>query len=116
MRLRDERVAASRNFLGIGNPLPHPTPLPYARLEVVLAQTSLSNGSYLYCELEATRAVVTSRALAATQIHLACHGQFNIVEPLDSTLAFTGGDRLTLRDVLDGNMHFPSARLVVLSA
>ena len=52
----------------------------------------------------------------ATHLHLACHGGFDPNEPLDSALYLSGGDRLTLRDLLDGNLDLSSQRLAVLSA
>ena len=49
-------------------------------------------------------------------MHLACHGEFNPSEPLDSALYLAGEDRLTLRGLLDGNLELSSQRLAVLSA
>jgi CHAT domain-containing protein len=51
-----------------------------------------------------------------THLHLSCHGSFDSAEPLDSALQLAGTDRLTLRDLLDGDLDLSGVRLAVLSA
>ena len=53
---------------------------------------------------------------AATHLHLACHAAFDLDEPLDSALYLSGGDRLTLRDLLDGTVDLSGQWIAVLSA
>lgn len=67
---------------------------------------------------EATRDRLKAALPEATHIHFACHGEFNLSEPLENALVLANGDRLTLRDVLDGGEFqlSPEARAVVLSA
>ncbi|MCL4299213.1 MAG: CHAT domain-containing protein [Anaerolineae bacterium] len=105
-------------LFAVGNPLPLPErkqPLAFARTEVEEI-TSLFDGetTALY-ETQATRRAVEAGLDTATYVHLACHGQFDPAQPLDSSLILSGSDRLTLRDVL-ARPPFQAARLVVLSA
>jgi CHAT domain-containing protein len=67
-------------------------------------------------EEAATRTAVRQGLPGATHLHLACHGGFDPNERLDSALYLSGGDRLTLRDLLDGNLDLSRQRLAVLSA
>ena len=67
-------------------------------------------------EEAATAKAIAQGLPGATHLHLACHGGFNPNEPLDSALYLSGEERLTLRDLLDGNLDLSSQRLAVLSA
>lgn len=66
----------------------------------------------------ATRAALKGAVSRATHLHFACHGTFDSDSPLGSALLLAGGERLTLRDVLDERSFLPATppRLVVLSA
>jgi CHAT domain-containing protein len=63
-----------------------------------------------------TGTAVAQNLPGSTHLHLACHGGFDAGEPLNSALYLSRGDRLTLRDLLDGNLELSSQRLAVLSA
>lgn len=92
-------------------------PLRYAVLEVRAIEQFFAAGSrQILPEETATKRAVTQGLPGTTHLHLACHGAFNPNEPLDSALYLAGGDELTLRDLLDGNLNLSSQRLVVLSA
>ena len=107
-------------LLAAGNPLPLPAgwhALVYAGVEVRAIERFFAAGPRLILHEEsATRKAVTQGLSGVTHLHLACHGGFDADEPLDSALYLAGGDRLTLRDLLDGNLDLSSQRLAVLSA
>ena len=107
-------------LLAVGNPLPLPAgwnTLRYAAVEVRAIERFFAPGSRrILPEEEATAKAVTQGLPGATHLHLACHGAFDLDEPLDSALYLADGDRLTLRDLLDGNLDLSSPRLAVLSA
>jgi CHAT domain-containing protein len=66
-------------------------------------------------EEHATRSELLQRLPGATYIHLACHGVFDMTQPLRSHLRLGGGQRLLLSELLDQQL-FKDADLVVLSA
>ncbi len=108
----------SSTLFAIGNPLPLPEgiqPLAFAQAEVEEIALTFGEGATALFETQATRPAVETGLGTATYLHLACHGQFDPTQPLDSGLILSGGDRLTLRDVL-ARSPFRAARLAVLSA
>ena len=115
-----ERAGEAPVLLSVGNPLPLPAgwqPLGYADLEVRAIERFFAPESRrLLPEEKATATAVAQALPGATDLHLACHGGFNPGEPLDSALYLAGGDQITLRDLLDGNLDLSSQRLAVLSA
>jgi CHAT domain-containing protein len=116
-RLVRDRENAAPVFAGIGNPLPQPRPLAFARVEVEeIALEFAPESRRLLIEQAATRAATAQALSGATHVHLACHGNFAVTEPLDSALYLSGGDRLTLRDFLNGGLDLSAVRLAVLSA
>lgn len=109
--------ASKEIFLGISNPLPSIAPLPFARLEVETIMEMVSKEDrYALFETHATSAALMASLNGATILHFACHGSFNIADPLSSSLYLAGDDRLTLRDILDGKFSLSTVRLVILSA
>ena len=115
-----ERAGETPVLLAVGNPLPLPAgwkPLRYAELEVRAIEQFFAAGLRRILPEEAATGTAVAQGLpGATHLHLACHGGFDPDEPLDSALYLAGGDRLTLRDLLDGNLDLSSQRLAVLSA
>ena len=115
-----ERAGRAPALLAVGNPLPPPAgsdPLSYAGVEVRAIEWFFAAGSRRIQSGEAATGTAIAHALpGATHLHLACHGGFNPDRPLDSALHLASGDRLTLRDLLDGNLDLSSQRLAVLSA
>ncbi len=101
-------------LLGVSNPLPASTPLPFARNEMQeIARLWVGSSRSLYEEeatLEATRAGLQSTGVA----HFACHGRFDLDNALDSGLQL-GDESLRLSDLLnEGGLQ--QARLAVMSA
>ena len=112
-----ERAELAPVLLGIGNPLPNPQPLAFARTEVEeIAPRFAPEARHVLFERHATHAAVAESLPGATHLHFSCHGTFDVREPLDSALSLSGDDTLTLRDLLDGGLDLSAARLAVLSA
>jgi CHAT domain-containing protein len=112
-----ERAELAPVLLGIGNPLPNPQPLAFARTEVEeIAPRFAPEARHVLFERHATRAAVTESLPGATHLHFSCHGRFDVREPLDSALSLADAETLTLRDLLDGGLDLSAARLAVLSA
>ena len=115
-----ERAGQPPVLLAVGNPLPLPAgwhALGYAGVKVRAIERFFTAGSRRILPGEAATAMAVARNLpGATHLHLACHGGFDPGEPLDSALYLSGGDRLTLRELLDGDLDLSSQRLAVLSA
>jgi CHAT domain-containing protein len=103
--------------LGIGDPLPSQQPIPFARAEVDdIARLFPAAGRRVLGGAQATRANVLAALPGATHLHFSCHGAFDLDAPLASALQLSGEDRLTLRDLLDGDLDLRTVQLAVLSA
>ncbi len=112
-----ERANLPPVLLGIGNPLPNPRPIAFARAEVeAIAPMFAPQARLVLYERQATREETLKKLPGATHLHFSCHGAFNTDEPLDSALYLSGEDTLSLRDLLDGDLDLSAARLAVLSA
>jgi tetratricopeptide (TPR) repeat protein len=104
-------------LLAVGNPLSEASSLPLAELEVeACAETVGADSRRLLVGNSATRSALLAALPGSTHLHFACHGVFDLATPLDSALLLAGGDRLTVRDLLDGGIDLSAARLAVLSA
>jgi CHAT domain-containing protein len=112
----ERAVPGSPTLAGVANPLPNPVDLRFAQMELEQAASFFDPGDRkpLY-ESSATLKGVEEISSHARYLHFACHGHFEPREPLDSALDLAGGDRLTLRQILD-SASFQDVRLVVLSA
>lgn len=97
----------------VGNPLPHPWPLKFARPEAE-SVAALSGGARPLMEFEATRRALLDVLPGAACVHLACHGRFDPGDPLHSGLELADGV-LSLRELLD-ERALEGVRLVALSA
>jgi len=66
----------------------------------------------------ATAPALWERLPGATWLHLACHGRFDVREPLDSALLLAENTQITLRDLLDPKAvpALAAVRLAFLSA
>ena len=107
-------------LLAVSNPLPLPAgwdALSYAETEVRASERFFAPGQRrILLQETATRQAIAQGMAGTTHLHMACHGGFDLTEPLDSALYLAGGDQLTLRDLLDGNLDLSSQQLAVLSA
>ncbi len=105
--------------LAVGNPSPLPPnmeSLVFAGAETEEIGALFGPDSNVLTTTEATRDRIQQHLAGSTHVHLACHGGFDPREPLDSGLVLAGGERLTLRDLLDEEFDLSAARLAVLSA
>ena len=119
-RRLENQADQSATLLVVGNPLPLPgemnvRPLRYARPEAEEIALRFGGTPHLYCETAATHAAITAAIPGTSYLHFSCHGTFDPEQPLQSGLILSGGERLTLRQVLD-NLPLTAARLVTLSA
>jgi CHAT domain-containing protein/tetratricopeptide (TPR) repeat protein len=64
---------------------------------------------------QGTRNAVLTNASAAHLLHFACHGVYDLANPLESPLLLANGERLTLGAMLE-QLNLPHAQLVALSA
>jgi CHAT domain-containing protein/Tfp pilus assembly protein PilF len=64
---------------------------------------------------QGTRHAVLENAASAHLLHFACHGVYDLMNPLESHLKLTNGETLTLGAMLE-QLNLPHAQLVVLSA
>jgi tetratricopeptide (TPR) repeat protein len=64
---------------------------------------------------QGTRHAVLENAASAHLLHFACHGVYDLTNPLESHLKLTNGETLTLGAMLE-LLNLPHAQLVVLSA
>jgi CHAT domain-containing protein len=106
------RPASRASLLMIADPEDN---LPFALLESdAIQQIWQSPSTRLGCT-SASRTAVLSSTATSTHLHFACHGVFERHEPRSSALLLSGGERLTVEDVLL-EMNLTKAELVVLSA
>ena len=107
-------------LLGVADPAPPPPgalPLSYAEAELDAVATYFgADARAVLPGSAATREAVLTSAAEATHLHFACHGAFVLTAPLESGLSLAAGERLTVADVLSGDLRSGGARLAVLSA
>lgn len=128
-REAQSRKTEQRRLLALADPLiadptnpeafaAAPPPLPFAQDEVkqITALFPPPTATALYTD-KATLDAFWRDVPQATIVHFACHGGFDMTNPLDATLYLAQGRRLTLRTLLDAKPHM-LARLymVVMSA
>ena len=79
-----------------------PPSLDYAEAELRSVLDLLpADGAWAAFNEAATRSALWDALPEATILHLACHGQFDPLTPLNSALLLAGGTRLTLGEILD---------------
>jgi CHAT domain-containing protein len=64
---------------------------------------------------QGTRHAVLENAASAHLLHFACHGVYDLANPLESPLLLANGETLTLGEMLE-QLNLPHAQLVALSA
>jgi len=107
---------AQLTLVGVGNPLPNGSSLPFAESELREIAHMWPGSSRPLYEKGATLGATKTALPAAGVCHFACHGQFNLDEPLISGLRL-GDGLLSLTELLDKDkVNLENARLAVLSA
>lgn len=107
-------------LLAVANPLPQSkevSNLEFAKIEVEAIKHFFSEKHRrVLCDYDGKRETVINKLPGATHLHFACHGAFDINNPLLSGLSLSFSEMLTLGDLLDGHLNLSSLSLVVLSA
>jgi CHAT domain-containing protein len=100
-------------LLAVANPTGD---LPFAEYECeqIEAQWGGARAQVLWRE-QGTRHAVLENAASAHLLHFACHGVYDLANPLESPLLLANGETLTLGAMLE-QLNLPHAQLVVLSA
>jgi CHAT domain-containing protein/tetratricopeptide (TPR) repeat protein len=116
-----EKARRKATLVGVANPLPHEEPLPFAPFELARIMRRFPGASKSAEEFGATREIVLKLLTREAHedpiayLHMACHGRYDLTQPLDSELSLAGGQGLKLIELLDGDL-FAGIRLVTLSA
>lgn len=115
LRRSRERPLEGRSLV-VGNPLPHPLPLPGAAREAAIVASMLSvDDEDFLLETTATREAVLQRLPGASLVHFACHGEASTSpEDLQSGLSLANDERISIPQLLE--LEDFSPRLVVASA
>ncbi|MFC3738237.1 CHAT domain-containing protein [Paractinoplanes deccanensis] len=101
-------------LVGVADPQPG-SPLPAAAAELS-AVGELFPGTVRVLEREAaTAAALIGELPGATHLHLSCHANYDIRQPLQSGLQLANGDRLTLAELFGGGI-LRGVQLVVAAA
>jgi CHAT domain-containing protein/exonuclease VII small subunit len=100
-------------LLAVANPTGD---LPFAEYECeqIEARWGGARAQVLWRE-QGTRNAVLQNASAAHLLHFACHGVYDLANPLESPLLLANGETLTLGAMLE-QLNLPHAQLVALSA
>ncbi|MGW1619567.1 CHAT domain-containing protein [Streptomyces sp. NPDC002172] len=102
-------------LLGVAEPHPCDPPLPWAGSELGAVRGLFTEPGAALTGADATRENLLRALPAATHLHFAGHGYYDAADPVASCLELADGDRLTLRELLDGQA-LAGIRLVVASA
>jgi len=114
---RQQASGPTPRLAGIADPLPREDPLTFAGFELeAVARHFAPDTSQVLVGDAATAEAVRTLLPRGTYLHLACHGQFDPRQPLDSALLLAEGGRVRVGDLLDGHLVFRGARLAILSA
>ncbi|EKM60603.1 uncharacterized protein PHACADRAFT_133212 [Phanerochaete carnosa HHB-10118-sp] len=70
----------------------------------------------LAIESHCNRETVTAGLVERPWVHFSCHGTLKAGEPLSSAFILSGGERITLLDIIKAGLHRDNAELAVLSA
>ncbi|MFD3589817.1 CHAT domain-containing protein [Streptomyces sp. NPDC058683] len=105
----------SARLLGVAEPHPCDPPLPWAGSELGAVRGLFTDPGEALTGADATKENLLRALPAATHLHFAGHGSYDAADPVASCLELADGDRLTLRELLDGQA-LAGIRLVVASA
>ena len=103
------------SFLGVGNAQAQTAPLDYAELEIEVCGAIMgAPPDSIRVRNAASHDEVISRIHAASLLHFACHGRFDVADPMASAVYLANGVPLTLSEIRQ--LRLPRAPLVILSA
>ena len=114
LRRAAETDAASESVLLVSEPeSPSEATLDNAANEIAAVSACFTNQRSLR-GAEASSKMVLQEAPDYNVLHFCCHGQADLLEPLNSGLMMAFGQTVSLRDLLE--IRLPATRLAVLSA
>ena len=103
-------------LVGVADPKSNTLPaLSHAAAETAAVRRLFPGDDTVLTGREATKPALVRELAGATHVHLACHGDFDISQPLRSGLYLYGDDVLTLGELFDIR-PLAGVRLVVASA
>jgi CHAT domain-containing protein len=112
-RLREQR----RQRLALLSVINPTGDLPFASIEGQAIASALGSVPTLCLEgPAAVQADVIAAAEGRSYLHFACHGFYNWQDAMGSALVLTGGEPLTLAEIIGPGFDLSAARLVTLSA
>ncbi|MBI4521234.1 MAG: CHAT domain-containing protein [Gemmatimonadetes bacterium] len=107
------------SLLAMGNPSRasvSPLPLAVAEARAIAGVPNRWSRTSVFVRGDAHLDAMRPETDRATHVHLACHGEFQEFEPLDSALLLAGEDSISLGDLLGSKVRLSAARLAVLCA
>lgn len=107
----NEKSSFKTNALIIGNPTTSSDNLPNAEAESIAVARLFD--SVVYTKSQATKQLVVDQSSGKSLLHFACHGTFDISNPMESFLLFADDQKLTANEIM--NLNFDAAT-VILSA
>jgi CHAT domain-containing protein/tetratricopeptide (TPR) repeat protein len=119
LALWNQRVDAQDVLFAVGDPSRDDEPAlrcAVAEVKGVARLFGQGNRATVLVGPQAETTAVHAGMSGATYLHFACHGRFRPSDPLESMLLLAGENRLTLGELLRGELDVSAARLIVLSA
>ncbi|WBC08884.1 CHAT domain-containing tetratricopeptide repeat protein [Micromonospora sp. WMMA1947] len=113
-RRPDERHPDAR-LISVAEPSSTQSTLPHAAAETASVRRLFPGLGTELAGPDATKAALIQELAGATHVHLACHGTFDLEEPLRSGLVLADDSMLTLRELFD-ERPLDGVRLIVASA
>ena len=101
------------HFLGLGDSEPEERPLRFARVEIHSAANLFDGESEMFFGKDTLKKHISGLHPDISYLHLACHGSFDLKEPLDSGLRLADG-LLAYREILQ--LPLKNVRLVGLAS
>ncbi|MGK7941670.1 MAG: CHAT domain-containing protein [Crocosphaera sp.] len=109
---QDKQPFDFQNLLGVQDPTNN---LVFSNIEVGRIKDFFTETTLFTQEKATKSAIINQQKLLSTYCsHFACHGEFNVKEPLKSALILVNHERLTLNDIFELNLS--QCSLVTLSA
>jgi CHAT domain-containing protein/tetratricopeptide (TPR) repeat protein len=104
-----------RLLVAVDDTVPETAHLPWAREETAALERIFPGRTRRLTAAAATKTAVLAALPGATHVHLACHGNYDANQPMQSSLQLAADERLTLRELFDGR-RLAGVQLVVASA
>ncbi|NJC13102.1 CHAT domain-containing protein/tetratricopeptide (TPR) repeat protein [Micromonospora profundi] len=112
---RPDGQHSGARLIGVAQPSSTQGTLPHAAAETASVRRLFPGPGAVLAGPDATKATLIRKLAGATHVHLACHGTFDLEEPMRSGLVLADDSMLTLRELFD-ERPLDGVRLVVASA